>query len=283
MFKFEIKVEQNVNNKSLSLGEGFRERTMQQPINTWDAQLYNDKHNFVYDYGVGLIDILAPKPNERILDLGCGSGELTAIIHELKSNVVGIDKSPEMVARAKEQYPFCNFEVGDATDFNFSEPFDALFSNAALHWVLDYKKAIANMYTNLADGGRMVVEFGGKNNVKSIIDALRESLRQWGYVRQADLKLWYFPSIGEYTSALETQGFTVTFAQWYDRPTELADEETGMLDWLQMFASPFFDRIPPEDAIEIRKEVQNRLRDQLYKKGKWYADYKRIRIVALKN
>lgn len=255
---------------------------MQQPTNTWDAQLYNDKHNFVYGYGMGLIDLLAPKSHERILDLGCGSGELTAKIDELAGSVVGIDKSPEMITRAKEQFPACDFEVGDATDFNVGKPFDALFSNATLHWVLDYKKAIANIHSNLTDGGRMVVEFGGKNNVKTIIETLRESLRRRGYEGQSDLNLWYFPSIGEYTSALEYQGFTVIFAQWYDRPTLLADEQTGIADWLQMFAKPFFDRIPADDAVEIRKEVQNSLSDRLFKNGKWYADYKRIRIFAIK-
>lgn len=255
---------------------------MQQPTNTWDAQLYNEKHNFVYDYGMGLIDLLAPKSHERVLDLGCGSGELTAEINKLARSVVGMDTSPDMIVRAKEQFPSCDFEVGDATAFNFSKPFDALFSNATLHWVLDYKKAIANMHSNLADGGRMVVEFGGKHNVKTITDALRVSLGQWGYARQSELRLWYFPSIGEYTSALESQGFTVIFAQWYDRPTLLADEETGIEDWLQMFAKPFFDKIPADDAIKIRKEVQESLRDRLFKNGNWYADYKRIRIVALK-
>jgi len=138
------------------------------------------------------------------------------------------------------------------------------------------------MYSNLKVGGRMVVEFGGKHNVGAITDALRESLGQWGYIRQSNLKLWYFPSIGEYTSALESQGFTVIFAQWYDRPTLLADEETGIADWLQMFAKPFFDRIPDDDAVAIRKEVQDSLREQLFRNGKWFADYKRIRIVALK-
>ncbi|HZJ18738.1 MAG TPA: hypothetical protein VFD35_00090 [Pricia sp.] len=138
------------------------------------------------------------------------------------------------------------------------------------------------MYSNLADGGRMVVEFGGKGNVKAITDALRESLCQWGYVRQSDLNLWYFPSIAEYTRALESQNFTVTLAQWYDRPTPLADKKTGIVDWLQMFAKPFFDRIPADEAIEIQNEVQNSLRDRLFKNGKWYADYKRIRIVAYK-
>lgn len=254
--------------------------TPSQPANLWDAQLYGDKYNFVYDYGESLVDLLAPKSHERILDMGCGSGELTAKIGSAANSVVGIDKSPEMIARAREQFPYTKFEVGDAIDFISNERFDAIFSNATLHWVLDYRKAIENIYANLKTGGRMVVEFGGKNNVSGITDTLRESLCRWGYVRQSALNLWYFPSIGEYTSVLESEGFTVTFAQWYDRPTELADEETGMADWLQMFAQPFFDRIPADDAIKIRNEVQNNLRDQLFRNGKWYADYKRIRIIA---
>ncbi len=253
-----------------------------QPINTWDDQLYNEKHNFVYGHGVGLIDLLAPQSHERILNMGCGSGELTAKINESASSVVGIDSSPEMIAKAKFQFPTCDFQVADVADFRDVEPFDALFSNASLHWVLDYKGAISSMYACLAKGGRMVVEFGGKENVKAIIDALRQSLRQRGYRRQADLKLWYFPSIGEYTTALESQGFNVTFAQWYDRFTELADQKTGIVDWLRMFGKPFFDSIPLEDVDVIRNEVQNSLRDRLFKNGNWYADYKRIRIIAFK-
>lgn len=255
---------------------------MQQPTNLWDAELYNNRHNFVYAYGRGLIDILAPKTHERILDLGCGSGALTVEISGMAGDVIGIDKSSEMIAKAKQRFPANHFKVADATDFHFDEPFDAIFSNATLHWVLDHKKAIANLYSHLKNGGRMVVEFGGKNNVKTIIDGLRDCLRQRGYLRQADLQLWYFPSVGAYANALETQGFTVTLAEWYDRPTELADAATGITDWLQMFGQPFFDRVPVEDADEIRSEVQNTLQDRLFRQGKWYADYKRIRVIAYK-
>jgi len=253
---------------------------MQQLTHKWDSNLYNDKHSFVYAYGTSLIDILNPKPNERILDLGCGSGELTVLIKERAKDVVGIDKSLEMIKKAKRQFPLCEFEVGDASNFSSDESFDAIFSNAALHWVTNYKEAIACMYSNLRKGGRVVLEFGGKDNVKKITEQLRNSLIERGYINQAKLQLWYFPSIGEYTSVLESAGFLVSSAQWYERPTELTDQKTGIKDWLKMFCKPFLEEVDDSDVTDIMTEVQESLGPELYRNGKWFADYKRIRIVA---
>ncbi|MEP3210207.1 MAG: methyltransferase domain-containing protein [Maribacter sp.] len=253
---------------------------MQQLAHKWDAQLYNNKHSFVYDFGASLIELLDPKPEERILDLGCGSGELTHKIKELSQAVVGMDKSVEMIQRAQTQFPFIDFVVGDASDFHFEQGFDAIFSNAALHWVIQYKQAIRCMYEGLKEGGRMVVEFGGKDNVKTIVGQLRQSLLKRGFVKQSELELWYFPSIGEYTLALEAVGFKVSFAQWYDRPTALADGATGIKDWLVMFCKPFLEGVDDASVFEIMNEVQASLKPKLFKNGKWYADYKRIRIVA---
>ncbi len=255
---------------------------MQQLNHQWNAELYNEKHSFVYEYGTSLIDLLAPKPAERILDIGCGSGELTVVIAALTSEVIGMDLSPSMVQKARTQFPSLSFRIGDASNFKFEKQFDAIFSNATLHWVPDYKKAARCMYDNLVLGGRVVVEFGGKHNVQAITDRLRSTLRQWGYTDQAALNIWYFPSIGAYTSVLESVGFKVTFAQWYDRPTELVDEEEAILDWLSMFAKPFFKGVADKDCIEIKNEVQKHLAEQLFSNGKWYADYKRIRVVAYK-
>lgn len=255
---------------------------MQQLDHQWNTKLYNEKHSFVYDYGASLIDLLNPKPEERILDIGCGSGELTAAIAAVSNEVVGIDFSPNMVEKARAQFPALAFQIGDASDFKLAKQFDAIFSNATLHWVSRYKEAAHCMYDHLVPSGRIVVEFGGAQNVEAIINTLRSTLRLWGYTEQAFLDLWYFPSIGTYTSVLESVGFKVTFAQWYDRPTELADEKEGILDWLSMFAKPFFKGVPEENAMEIKKEVQKHLTTQLFRDGKWYADYKRIRVVAYK-
>lgn len=253
---------------------------MEQPVHTWDANLYTDKHSFVYEFGASLVDVLAPMPNERILDLGCGSGQLTNIIREQKANVIGMDASTEMIEKAKVHFPLCNFEVGDASSFHYKEPFDAIFSNATLHWVTNPTKAIQCMYQNLKIGGRLVVEFGGKHNVENITQQLRNSLRKKGYTKQADLQLWYFPSVGEYTIELEKAGFLVTSAQWYERLTELSDRETGIIDWLRMFCKPFLQGVEQSDIDMILKEVQENLRTTLCKDGTWFADYKRIRIVA---
>ncbi|TMM57129.1 methyltransferase domain-containing protein [Maribacter algarum] len=253
---------------------------MRQLANKWDAELYNDKHAFVYKYGASLIDLLDAKPYERILDLGCGSGELTHLIREKSTEVIGFDKSPEMIEKARMQFPLIDFQVADASDFQFDEPFDAIFSNAALHWVTEYEGAIHSMHRNLKKGGRIVVEFGGKGNVKAITGQLQKSLLARGYENQAGLKLWYFPSVGEYGLELEKVGFTVTEAQWYDRPTELADEETGIKDWLSMFCKPFFEGVDGSDIADIMIEIEEKLKPTLFRNGKWYADYKRIRIVA---
>lgn len=255
---------------------------MHQLAHKWDAALYNEKHSFVYGYGASLVDLLNPKSQERILDIGCGSGELTDIIREKGASVVGIDNSVDMIQKAKLKFPLCEFHVADASNFEFDEPFDAIFSNAALHWVVNHKAAIGCMYKCLKSGGRMVVEFGGKDNVNMITSQLRKSLLSRGYEKQAKLRLWYFPSNAEYTAQLEAAGFNVSFAELYERPTELADEDTGIINWLSMFAAPFFRGVESSDVQNILKEIQESLREDLFRNGKWFADYKRIRIVAHK-
>ncbi|NHF60120.1 methyltransferase domain-containing protein [Flavobacteriaceae bacterium TP-CH-4] len=255
---------------------------MPQIVNTWDSGLYDDKHSFVYHYGSSLIELLDPQMDERILDVGCGSGVLTEEIRKRAGEVIGMDASLGMIQKARSSFPHCDFRVGDAADFLFKTPFDAIFSNATLHWVTDYRKAVQCMFGNLKKGGRLVAEFGGKDNVKAITDALRDALKTRGYRKQARLKLWYFPSIGDYSSVLEAVGFRVTFARWYDRPTELDDKQNGIIDWLDMFAKPFFTGVTEEHVEEIKQGVQQNLGRDLFRNGSWYADYKRIRIIAVR-
>ena len=256
---------------------------MNKAIDTkWNASLYNDKHDFVFKYGEDLIDMLMPGADERILDLGCGTGYLTNIIASSGATVVGIDNSHEMIAKASQEYPNVEFRVQSATEFHFDESFDAIFSNAALHWVLEKEKAVDCMYDNLKRTGRLVLEMGGKGNVEGIITALKSSLQKRGLVESAAKELWYFPSISEYTTLLEKRGFRVVYATHFSRETELKDNSNGIKDWIKMFGSAFLKGIDDAVVNEVLDEVQETLKPTHFRNGKWYADYKRLRVVAIK-
>ncbi len=249
----------------------------------WNPELYKDKHAFVFEYGESLIELLDVKPDDRILDLGCGTGNLTKSISKLTENVVGMDYSSDMISSAKNNFSEIQFFKKDASDFDFDMPFDSIFSNATLHWVLEYRSCIKSMYRNLNVGGKVVLEFGGKGNVELIINSLRKYLEKYNYIEQSNLKQWYFPSIGEYCQVLEQEGFRVTLAQHYDRPTELVESDNGIKDWLNMFAKNFFINLKETDRVEILDHIQNDLRSKLFSSEKWFADYKRIRVVATKH
>jgi trans-aconitate methyltransferase len=248
----------------------------------WNADLYDDKHGFVSKYGEDLVEVLSPQKGERILDLGCGTGYLADLITRSGSTVIGIDSSLDMITKAKAEYPRLEFKVQSATDFHFDDPFDAIFSNATLHWVLDKEAAIDCMYTNLKRSGRLVIEMGGKHNVESIITALQKSLTKRGLDKNAATQLWYFPSLSEYTTLLEKRGFRVNYAAHYNRGTELKDTEHGIKDWIKMFGGAYLKGISESVVSEILEEVQTALKPLLFKDGKWIADYKRLRIVATK-
>ena len=252
-------------------------------IEKWDTKLYNEKYSFVYDYGKSLIKLLDPKKNDRILDLGCGSGQLTFKINELSKETIGIDKSVEMIADAKLRYEKVDFQVCDAENFRFKNKFDSIFSNATLHWIKNYKNVIKCMYDNLKFNGKIVLEFGGKNNVKTIINQLRKSLKKRGYLKQSNIELWYFPSVEEYSKELESFGFKVVLAESFDRKTELVNQQNGIKDWISMFANSFFTDVNLTHIEEIKSEVQENIKAKCFINGKWFADYKRIRFVAIKN
>lgn len=248
----------------------------------WDTKLYDEKHDFVFKFGEDLVQLLDPKKGERILDLGCGTGYLSQLIADAGARVTGIDHSAEMIAKAQEVYPGIDFRVGSATDFHFTEPFDAVFSNAVLHWVKDKQSAIDCIYENVKPGGRLVLEMGGKDNVRSIMDASKKVLAKYGRHSSAVDEIWYFPSLGEYATLLENSGFRVKYATHYDRETELKDNTRGIKDWLGMFGGSFFQGIPGAEKNEMLEEIQEMLRPTQFRNGRWWADYKRLRIAAVK-
>lgn len=248
----------------------------------WDASLYDDKHSFVFKYGEDLIALLNPKAGERILDLGSGTGYLANEIASFGAEVIGIDKSIDMVAQAHATYPNVDFRVMSATDFSFDKSFDAIFSNATLHWIVDKEAVIDCIYRNLRKNGRLVLEMGGYRNVEKIINALKTSLTKHGFIENANTNLWYFPSIGEYAALLEKRGFRVTYAAHFNRETELQDNENGIKDWIKMFGSAYLKSIDENLLNEILEEVQTILKPTHLREGKWFADYKRLRIEAVK-
>ncbi|MEH2165205.1 MAG: methyltransferase domain-containing protein [Nostoc sp.] len=250
--------------------------------NNWDTSLYEDKHAFVWQYGEDLLKLLNPQPGESILDLGCGTGQLTEKIAQAGAEVMGVDSAAAMIEKAKENYPHIRFDVADATNFQVKQPFDAVFSNAVLHWVKQADSAIASIHQALKPGGRFVAEFGGRGNVKAIATALYSALESIGIPQAQVENPWYYPSIGEYSSLLEQQGFDVIYAILFPRPTLLAEGETGIANWIKMFASPFLAGLSPEQQIQIISVVEEYLKPTLYQQGTWTADYRRIRIVAIK-
>jgi trans-aconitate methyltransferase len=245
----------------------------------WNAKLYDNKHDFVSKYGEDLIALLDPKEGENILDAGCGTGDLAELIRKKGTLVTAIDNSPEMIEAAKKKYPLINFHVASVTDMAFENSFGAVFSNAALHWVLEKEKAAQQIFKALKPGGRFVAEMGGKGNVANIVKALKENLLKNGFTEQANKEIWYFPSVGEYASLLERHGFNVAFAALFDRETPLKDNE-GIKNWLKMFGRPFLEGLNEEQQKTVLSEAEKQLLTFNYKNSNWFADYKRLRIIA---
>lgn len=251
------------------------------PEIVWDSKLYDKQHHFVSDYGADVLQWLAPKPGEDILDVGCGTGQLAAQIAESGAEVFGTDASPEMIATAKVNYPEIGFEVVDATKLPYKELFDAIFSNATFHWIENQSALIEGLYRSLKRGGRLVAEFGGKGNVKSITDALTSAAKNLGLTDKVINDFWYFPSISTYTTLLEKQGFEVEQAWLFDRPTKLTDED-GMLKWINQFATHAFKNLKEDEAEAIKSLAIEILKPRYFRNGEWTADYRRLRIKACK-
>jgi trans-aconitate methyltransferase len=249
---------------------------------TWDAKLYNHKHAFVWKKAKGVVALLAPKAGERILDLGCGTGHLAAEIASKGAEVIGIDRSPEMISEARGQFTELKFEVADARQMQFERQFDAVFSNAVLHWIVEPKLVVRAVARALVPGGRFVAEFGGKGNVRQLIDAVNRAYEKFGIDRGLEGNVWYYPSVAEYASLLESEGLEVREAALFDRPTRLEDGEKGLEAWICMFAKFVVDRLPVERQEQFLREIERQARPDLFRNGSWELDYRRLRIAAWK-
>lgn len=245
--------------------------------NEWNPVLYDQKHAFVFEYGEELLALLAPRAGERILDLGCGTGHLTAQIAAAGATVTGLDSSPSMIAAAQQNYPHLTFILADAADFSLSEQFDAVFSNATLHWVTRAEAAVACIARALKSGGRFVAEFGGKGNTDRVINAVVAAVRE---LTQTEVTHgWYYPALGEYAALLEKHGLAVREARLFDRPTALTGAE-GLRNWLVMFGAGMLQNLSDEIRQEVFQLAEDKLRPTQLVNGEWFVDYRRLRIVA---
>lgn len=251
------------------------------PEIAWDSKLYNQQHHFVSDYGADVLQWLAPKRGEAILDVGCGTGQLAYEIAKSGANVVGTDASANMIATAKETYPDLTFAVVDATQLPYKEVFDAIFSNATFHWIEDQEALTKGLYQSLKKGGRLAAEFGGQGNVQSITKAIATAAKNLGLANQVVTDFWFFPSIGAYANLLEKHGFEVEQAWLFDRPTKLSGEK-GMHTWMDQFAQHAFKNLSNEEAEAIKDLAVAILKPDYFIRGEWFADYRRLRVKAIK-
>jgi trans-aconitate methyltransferase len=239
----------------------------------WDSSLYDDRHSFVWKKSADMIDLLNPQPGERILDLGCGTGHLTAQIAGRGAEVLGLDSSAAMIGQARQNYPKLKFSLADARSLRFDQPFDAVFSNAALHWIPEASAVIGSVAGALKPGGRFVLEMGALGNIARIVTVLEQVL-------PGARNPWYFPSAAEYATILERHGFEIQALWTFERWNRLEHPEKGLREWLEMFAGSWFEDVPEKSRGALITEIEGRLAESLRCDGSWFADYRRLRVIA---
>jgi len=244
---------------------------------SWDPDVYAKNARFVADLAAPVVALLAPRPGQRVLDLGCGDGVLTKQLAALGCEVVGVDASEALVRRAREHAVDARVMDGQALDFDAE--FDAVFSNAALHWMKQADLAIAGAFRALREGGRFVAELGGRGCVETLHRALIAGLDARGHDGSA-ASPWYFPDADEYGARLAAAGFQVETIALIPRPTPLPGDVLG---WLETFAESFTRVLPEAQRRGYLDEVREATRPQLCDAtGAWTADYVRLRFAARK-
>jgi len=246
-------------------------------VQTWDPERYARNARFVADLGAPVVELLAPRTGERILDLGCGDGALTAKLAAMGCEMVGVDGSEAQVEAARKLG--LDARVMNGEHLSFEEEFDAVFSNAALHWMRKPDDVITGVRRALRPGGRFVGELGGHRCVEKIKTALVEALNRRGIDGEGAVP-WFFPTVEDYSARLVKCGFAVRSIASIPRPTPLPGDVTG---WLETFAESFTSKLSPEERPAYVAEVRDALRPQLCDpEGKWIADYVRLRFAGEK-
>ncbi len=245
---------------------------------SWDAFSYASCARFVSELGMPVVELLAPEAGERILDVGCGDGFLAQRLMLSGCDVVGIDTSRELVAAAKTRG--VDARVMNAEAMGFDDEFDAVFSNAAMHWMHRHDRVIDGAWRALKKGGRFVVECGGKGNIDGILAGIRKAFARRGLDSAALPSPWYFADEKEMKQRLEERGFVVTAIELFKRPTPLP---AGVEGWLSVFAHDFLASFDPENRKDFLADVTGYCKPALLQPdGSWAADYVRLRFAATK-
>jgi trans-aconitate methyltransferase len=244
--------------------------------------MYDEKHSFVYKRAEGVLELLAPRNGERVLDLGCGTAHLTARIRDAGADVIGLDASPAMIAKAKAEFPGMDLRVADGRDFRVEAPVDAVFSNAALHWMQPPGAVVACVARALKPGGRFVAEMGGHGNLATQLEGLRAAVFAAGHEAPRLSEHLFFPTISEYGAILEANGLELRHAMLFDRPTPLDGGEAGLRNWVRQFGMHVFEVVPEAQREAVLRDCEARLRAKLWDGKQWVADYRRLRFVAAK-
>ncbi len=249
----------------------------------WDGNFYDEKHAYVSRYGSPLLDLLpVSRESKLLLDLGCGTGDLTKKIADLGFAVKGIDQSADMIKKAKEKYGNINFAAGDIREIDFHEEVDVVFSNATFHWIKETEELMANIWRTLKPKGELIFEMGGAGNIKIILEGIYQALEYFNFPQNKKNNPWRFLSPEDLTEILKKQGFVIHQMDYFERPTELEQGERGLENWLMMFASFFFDNFQQATLKEAIAYIEEKTKPFLYEKNCWHADYKRLRVRAEK-
>lgn len=264
-------------------GSGYADEAMSSTNAAWNPALYDSAASFVSAASMDLVELLAARPGERVLDLGCGTGRLAARIAATGAVVTGVDSSVEMIERARELWPGLDFRVVDGQKLPFDGCFEAVLSNAALHWMVRADDVARGIARALVSGGRLLLEMGGNGNVATVRAGIDRALAELRIDAQA-APAWYFPRLGEYASLLEAHGLHVTWARLFDRPTVMTDTEdkSALATWLEIFAPELLRAIPEEARISFVHQVEDFCRPTLASGKAWTLDYVRLRMTAEK-
>ena len=246
----------------------------------WNSELYDNAQGFVSEYGKELITLIQEKENQKILDLGCGTGDLTwEIAKRFSCDVIGSDYSKEMIIKAKEKYHTLDFSVYDACKIPFTNEFDVIFSNAVFHWISDQKALHQSIYNALKKNGMLICEFGGYRNIENISNAFKKAIEKYG---DSYISPFYFPKVENHVEILESIGFVINKIYDYDRPTILPNGDLGLRQWVCQFFSSDLFKYEKDKQEEILLFVENELRETRFDGEKWTADYRRLRVIAHK-